>query len=573
MASADADTSGISVCSICRFILRQTAKADCGDGGPLFILVPIGNNNDTVWRLPWVTFTIIGLNILMFVVTYPLMVRDYKNLAKSGDNLVQFLRSNPQLIDNERLDELYTAGVLSDDELLYYKGELAEANHTKADLEQYATEYANYQRLLSEFIHDRDNRFDKKWGYVPANASIVTLFTAMFLHAGVLHLVGNLLFFFAVGFSLEDLWGRWFFTAFYLMSGVMAAALHHVWNPSSVVPCIGASGAIAGVMGAYLIRLFKSKIRFFYIFLSFWTMFTRKFFGTFLCPAWLYLSFWFLSECLLAFSGLGAGSGVANWAHVGGFAFGMVFTFGLKLTKLEERFLKPSIDAKIDFGSSKSVVQALDMMDHGNTQQAEAILNQSLVRNPGDVDAMLGQARLYEKTGDKDRLRQAYYRLIRQYNRAGEFESAVMTYDALLNTYEEQEPQLTLDMRDWMQICEYLEKAQMYKEAAFEYRRAARAQKTNAFAAKALMLSGEIFLEKLNNNKDAAISFVEARALNPIQQQWVERINAGINKIKEIEIAKGGVLSRQSDDLDPSPYVSRKPIPVQTGDDRQTPGH
>ena len=90
----------------------------------------------------------------------------------------------------------------------------------------------------------------------------------------------------------------------------------------------------------------------------------------------------------------------------------------------------------------------------------------------------MGQVRFYEKLGDRDQLRQSYQRLIRHYNRAGEFESAVMTYDALLNTYEEEDPKLTLDMRDWMQICDYLEKAQMYKEAAFEYRRAARTQKS-----------------------------------------------------------------------------------------------
>jgi membrane associated rhomboid family serine protease len=447
---------------------------------------------------------------------------------------------------------------------------LAKAGRTKADLEQYASEYAEYQRMLSEFVHNRDNRFDKKWGYVPASPSIVALFTSMFLHGGLLHLVGNMLFFFVVGFSLEDLWGRAFFTGFYLLSGVAAAGLHHVWNSASIVPCIGASGAIAGVMGAYMIRLFKSKIRFFYLGIGIWTLFTRRYVGTFFLPAWVYLSFWFLGECFLAFSGIGAGTGVANWAHVGGFAFGMVFAFGLKLGKVEERFLKPSIEAKIDFGSNKSVVEALDLLDRGDTQKAEIILNQAITKNPADVDAMLAQTRLLEKTGDKERLRQVYHRLIRHHNRAGEFEAAVMIYDSLLSSYEEDDPQLTLDMRDWMQICEYLDKAEMYKEAAFEYRRAARANKTNAFAAKALMLSGEIFLDKVKNNKDAAISFVEARNLNPTQPQWVERINTGIQKIKELEMAKAGVPSRQPDD--PSSYASRQPIPVQPGDDRQLPG-
>ena len=541
----------------------------------MFLPIPIGNDNENVWRIPWVTFTIIALNVFIYIFTNPIMDRDYTRLEKSAANIYLYLKSNSQLIDNDRVDELYTAGVISDEELSYLKGMIARSGRGKADLEQYSTEYAEYTRLLSQFTHDRDNRFEMKWGYVPGHASIITMFTCMFLHGGFLHLLGNMLFFFAVGFSLEDLWGRAFFTAFYLASGIAATAMHHIWNSSSMIPCIGASGAIAGVMGAYLYRLFKSKIKCFYVFplTTIWCLVKRRLAGIVMIPTWIYLPIWFIFECWAVLEGEGRSTGTANWAHVGGFAFGMVFALGLKLTKLEERFLRPSIEAKLDFGSNKSVVEALDLLDKGNTQQAEAILNQCLTRNPGDVDAMLGQARLYESLDDKDRLRQTYHRLIRQYNKAGEFESAVMTYDALLNTYEEQDPQLTLDMRDWMQICDFLEKAQMFKEAAFEYRRAARAQKGNAFAAKAFLLSGEIFLEKLQDNKDAAISFVEARNLNPTQPQWVERINAGIEKIKQIEIAKGGVPRRQADDLDPSTYASRQPIPVGREDDRQIPGH
>jgi membrane associated rhomboid family serine protease len=560
--------------------MRKNVPAVGGWCTVSFILLPVGNNNDNVWRIPYVTFAIIAVNILVFLFTNPVMIQDQAKVNQSAEDLIQYLKATPQIIDNDRVDELYTAGVISDRDLEYLKGVLLRSKHTKADLDQYSAEYAVYQRRLSDFVHYRDNRFEMKWGYVPGKPSLVSLFTAMFLHGDFWHIFGNLLFFFAVGFSLEDLWGRSFFTAFYLFSGVMAAALHHVWNSSSMIPCIGASGAIAGVMGAYLIRLFKSKIRFFYLGLGIWSIIFRnrehwwqRFVGTFLVPAWVYLPFWFLLQCLLAFSGIGAYTGVANWAHVGGFAFGMVFAFGLKLTKLEERLLKPSIDAKIDFGSNKSVVDALDLLEQGDTQKAEMILNQVLTKFPGDFDAMLGQARLYEKLGDKDKLRQAYCRLIRHHNKALEFESSVMTYESLLCSYEEEDPQLTLDMRDWMLICDYLDKAEMHKEAAFEYRRAARAHKTNAFAAKALMLSGEIFLEKVKNNKDAAMSFVEARNLNPTQPQWAERINSGIEKIKQIEIAKGGVPRRQSDDLDPSTYASRQPVPVQTGDDRQMPGH
>ena len=90
----------------------------------------------------------------------------------------------------------------------------------------------------------------------------------------------------------------------------------------------------------------------------------------------------------------------------------------------------------------------------------------------------------------------------------------------------------------------------------------------SAVAAQILGQAYVIAVNLVKNNKDAAISFVEARNLNPTQPVWVERINSGIEKIKEIEIAKGGTVTRHADDLDPSMFKQQHPVPVQTGDDR-----
>ena len=399
---------------------------------------------------------------------------------------------------------------------------------------------SEYNRLLSDFVHLKNNRFEMRWGYVPAHPSVITMITSMFLHGGIIHLAGNMIFFFAVGFSLEDLWGRGFFACFYLASGVAAVAVHHMLQPGSLIPMIGASGAVAGVMGAYLIRLYRSKIKCIYLGMGY---INPLWFKPFMVPAYVYLPLWFILEYGYA-ALFDAGPGVAHWAHVGGFGFGMIFALGLKLSKLEEKLLKPSIDSKIDFGSSKTVVEALEILKEGDVAKAEMMLNSYNSHHPNDIDCIIAFTRLYEQKGDQENLRQAYSRLIHQYILIKEFDSAVVVYDSLLGTYEESEPALPLDMRDWMALCDHLVRSEMYQAAAIEYRRSGRTRNENPFAAKAFLLSGEIFLEKLLNNRDAAISFVEARNLNPTQPQWIERISAGIEKIKEIETAKTAQLGQ-----------------------------
>ena len=148
-----------------------------------------------------------------------------------------------------------------------------------------------------------------------------TLITYQFLHGGFLHLFGNLFFLFLAGPFIEDVWGRPVFAAFYLTAGALSALMFALRYPELDEPLIGASGAVAGVMGAFLVRYWKTRIRFLYFFIPF-----RP--GTFTAPAWLMLPLWFARELVFAQAwdvaspGTGGG-GVAHWAHVWGFAFGL----------------------------------------------------------------------------------------------------------------------------------------------------------------------------------------------------------------------------------------------------------
>ncbi|WP_413876042.1 rhomboid family intramembrane serine protease [Albidovulum sp.] len=151
------------------------------------------------------------------------------------------------------------------------------------------------------------------------------IFTSMFLHAGILHILGNMLFLWIFGDNLEDQMGHLGFLLFYLASGIAAALVHIVAAPVSHVPTVGASGAIAGVMGGYLLMFPKARVDVAVIIVIFIRVFTL--------PAWIMLGFWF---ALQIFGGVGTsieGGGVAYWAHAGGFLAGLALALPLWLRR------------------------------------------------------------------------------------------------------------------------------------------------------------------------------------------------------------------------------------------------
>jgi membrane associated rhomboid family serine protease len=149
--------------------------------------------------------------------------------------------------------------------------------------------------------------------------NVLTPLTSMFLHGGWGHVLGNLLFLWVFGSSIEDSMGRLRFAAFYLLCGLAAAAAQVLINPASPVPMVGASGAISGVMGAFLVLYPRVRV-YLLVFLFF-------FIDVVAVPAWLLLVYWFAVQLLTGLPELSAlrpevSEGVAVWAHVGGFAAG-----------------------------------------------------------------------------------------------------------------------------------------------------------------------------------------------------------------------------------------------------------
>ena len=200
-----------------------------------------------------------------------------------------------------------------------------------------------FQLMLSDRGQDA---FILGFGLVPAYFSFVNVFTAMFVHGGFMHLAGNMLFLWIFGDNVEDRLGHVRFIAFYFACGAVAALSQALLNPESLVPMVGASGAIAGVMGAYLVLYPHSRVLMLFPFPLF----------VFELPAIVFLGFWFFIQFLNGINQLpvlerdAISGGVAFWAHVMGFVSGLILVFFMRRperTKVEWWDTMPS--QKSDF--------------------------------------------------------------------------------------------------------------------------------------------------------------------------------------------------------------------------------
>jgi membrane associated rhomboid family serine protease len=186
-----------------------------------------------------------------------------------------------------------------------------------------------YQQTLPEVLLQQ---FVATYALIPAWFSVPALFTSQFLHGGWLHVISNMLYLWIFGDNVEDRLGHGRFLVFYLGAGAVAAILQMLFDPFSNIPMVGASGAIAGVMGAYFVLYPYSRVL--------TVVFLVIFFDIIEIPAIFFLGVWFLLQLLsgvgsLAFSNA-AGGGIAFWAHIGGFIAGALI--GLVLRSRDNRW-------------------------------------------------------------------------------------------------------------------------------------------------------------------------------------------------------------------------------------------
>jgi membrane associated rhomboid family serine protease len=354
------------------------------------MLIPIGLDQTEVRRLPWVSIAIIGLNLVAFLVVGTSQGEVEQRASQRQAEVLEYWRQHPYLAFPERALPLGISPGKKGEILL-----MAEAlKNTGGQPPEDATERDAQEQELRSRVDRYAAVLEQMpllhWGLVPSNLRLASLLTSLFMHVGWLHLLGNMLFFYLSGPFIEDAFGRPLFAGLYLASGVVASFAHVLAFPTSDTPLVGASGAVAGIMGAFLVRFAKRKIRFFY-----WVFIVRA--GTFSAPAWFVLPLWLLQQ--LFFAGLTKESGVAYWAHIGGFSFGAVVALVLKQYKVEERFIHPAIEKQISVTQHPALDQGMDQMLRGELEGAEASFRTVLAAEPRNRDALLSLWQLHQAAG------------------------------------------------------------------------------------------------------------------------------------------------------------------------------
>ena len=174
-----------------------------------------------------------------------------------------------------------------------------------------------------------EKAFIYRFGFIPADFSLITIFTSMFLHGGISHIMGNMWFLWVFGDNVEGVLGHLKYAIFYLMCGLAATISQLLINPNSTIPMVGASGAIAGVLGMYMIRFPHARVHVF--------AFIIIFFTTFRVPAMFVLGFWFFNQLTNGFGSLGFDTtgGIAWFAHIGGFIAGVMLNQAFKHIRFE----------------------------------------------------------------------------------------------------------------------------------------------------------------------------------------------------------------------------------------------
>lgn len=419
------------------------------------MIIPIGHESSTVRRLPWITFIIMASCLVAHIMISGTMSKQAKELGNTAQEILEYYIQHSYLNLDPEIKELFFRDN-QPESLAEMFGYLRE----EPDRYTLEEEQAELDRMTDSFKLIYQTIPYRKYGFIPAERTALGMVAYMFIHAGWLHLLGNLFFLYLSGPFIEDVWGRLLYAVFYLLMGVISAQMFATHYPSSTMPLVGASGAISGVMGAFLVRYFKTKIKFFYIFFPF----AR---GTFKAPAWLMLPLWVFLELLNAklmdAINPGGSGGVAHWAHVWGFAFGFLFAIGMNYFQIEEKYIHKRIESKISFvdPAFKAYEDAMEVREMGKNKEAYAMLLAGVQKYPNHPELIDGLWTMSLEMGREMEASSYLLKAIKNLLEKNNFETALRYYRQL----KHEVPLASLSDYFKIKLMEYLEREGEIEEA------------------------------------------------------------------------------------------------------------
>jgi len=489
------------------------------------MLFPVKHENMTARRWPVVTLGLILLNFLIFLATHQTMEKQEDFLWSVKMHVLVLAAQHPDLAispkaqqfvaDFQAYDptdwaEMQGSSFKPIDDWDAQMRSVDDGEQLQAEMDSVATEY---DKLTASSIAER-------FAFIPAHPRLIAYLSSTFLHGGWLHLIGNMWFLWLAGFVLEDVWGRPLYLAFYLTAGIAATQFDAWANPGSIAVSYGASGAVAGLMGAFLVRFPKLKIRLVWLFGSwlsgFWGLWVRAYW---LLPLWLGMEIYYGKLS-------GQGDGIAHWAHVGGFIFGALAALALRYSGLEHRATK-SIEEKISWTPASEINQASDLVENGKFAQAGVILTKHLGEEPTSLGAWSLLRIVHWRNNDIPACREATAKVCELNLRAGMYEAAWQDYEEFRNLGGGNMPPAA-----WLEICRVAEERKDYQRALTEYQELFAAHPFERQGLMAQVAAARISLKRLNR-PDEALRLYRAASASAIPHLDLEQdIEAGIREAK-----------------------------------------
>jgi len=386
------------------------------------IIFPVSHDRDTLTRWPVVTLSLVALCVLAHI--WASMAEDP---YEAFEDAIGYYLEHPYLETDPRL----WGGALPDAGGDVTFQDLFQEEGQPSTLRM-AREQDELDQLTDRWLAVLGGQPYQRFGLIPADYSVWHLVTYQFLHAGWLHLIGNIFLLYFAGAPLEDRWGRPLTLVFFLAAGAVAALVYAGTYPESSVPLVGASGGVAGIFGACTIRFWNTRIKF-----AYFIFMIRIYAGTFRAPAWLMLPFWFVGEVYSSYvshalrDALPDGGGVAYLAHVGGFAFGAALALVIMMTGLNE-VLKAGIHEKVGLEENPAVDAAYEASLQGDPWSARDIVERRLAEDPTQRDLIQTYWDMSVQVDEAEGAARRFCWLIQQELREREFELGLQHWDELM---------------------------------------------------------------------------------------------------------------------------------------------
>ena len=453
------------------------------------MLIPIKHENMEARRWPVVTLALITVNVLVFLFTMTSMDDEARQLGEVKSHILILAALHPELKmqrESQRLVDGFKKSHPDQWKQVQnpYRDVLNSYDAKIKMTEEPSSLQPEMDALNAQFVSLSKTSITEQYAFVPAQPTAISYLTANFLHSGWMHLIGNMWFLWLAGFVLEDVWGRWLYSAFYLIAGA-AALQFYAWSMAWL----------------FLFKLYRFKAA------AYW-----------LLPLWLFGEIFYGSL-------FGSSSGVAHWAHVGGFLFGALAALAIQHSGIEQKANK-AIEDKLAWSNDAELEQASGMMEHGQFSEALILLTNYVTAKPNSLDAWNLLRQIHTRQNNTKEYLEATAKTCALHLRAHQVEAAFQDYAEFTDGGGK------MPAATWLELCKGAEEMQEFDRALAEYQQLAQSYPADRQALTAQLSAARLCLKRLNRPQDA-LALYQAAAVSPIPHlDWDQHIHAGIKEAR-----------------------------------------